>query len=65
MARCSECSKFGKILGKGYDKNAVRDPSLTPPMTITNGAMREKYVPEKAYYRNDGLVQIKSRGVQC
>ena len=35
------------------------------PQRITNGNARGTYQPPSAYYRNDGLVHIKSRGVSC
>ena len=35
------------------------------PQRITNGNARGTYQPPAAYYRNDGLAHIKSRGVSC
>ena len=36
------------------------------PQRITNGNAKGTYQPDKgAYYRNDGLAHIKSRGVSC
>ena len=36
------------------------------PQRITNASARGTYQPDKgAYYRNDGLAHIKSRGVSC
>ena len=36
------------------------------PQRITNANTKGTYQPDKgAYYRNDGLVHIKSRGVSC
>jgi hypothetical protein len=41
-----------------------KEPAKAPTRTITNGTVRELYVPAKdnAYYRNDGNKHIKSRG---
>ena len=35
------------------------------PQRITNGNAKGTYKPPAAYYRNDGLAHIKSRGVSC
>lgn len=35
------------------------------PQRITNANTKGTYQPPSAYYRNDGLVHIKSRGVSC
>lgn len=36
------------------------------PQRITNANTKGTYQPDKgAYYRNDGLAHIKSRGVSC
>lgn len=35
------------------------------PQRITNANAKGTYQPPSAYYRNDGLVHIKSRGVSC
>lgn len=35
------------------------------PQRITNANTKGTYQPPSAYYRNDGLAHIKSRGVSC
>lgn len=60
---CRRCKTCNRLHVKGFAKyeKQERDPSVTPGQLINK--MTGFYVPASgAYYRNDGLKHIQSRG---